>query len=143
MRAWGFGLLALTSCAGTGESLGARDRHGIAFNLANTGALALDCRLRFGHWVDRDLGRIDPGETVQFEVSQDGGDGALYVLREDGERRMMIETIQCGSGAKWLESFGQVDLAPARAGRPGAIAAGCAAPNDGGRVTCPPVRLEE
>jgi hypothetical protein len=96
----------------------------------------------FGHWVDRDLGRLAPGEKVEIPMLQQGTDGALFVLRDDGARRMMIETINCGRDDDWMASFGQVDLAPARRARPWAIAADCAAPDDLGRVQCPEIRLE-
>jgi len=41
-----------------------------------------------------------------------------------------------------MASYGQVDFAPARSARPARIEASCALPDDGGRVACPPVRLE-
>jgi hypothetical protein len=95
----------------------------------------------FGHWVEQDLGLIAPGGSVGLAISQAGKDGALYILRADGQRRMMIETILCGRDGDWMASYGQVDFAPARSGRPAAIEASCALPEAGGRVACPPVRL--
>jgi hypothetical protein len=105
-------------------------------SLANRGAAPLHCRLIFGHWVDRDLDIIAPGGVVDFAILQAKGDGALYILRADGQRRMMIETIQCGRDGDWMASFGQVDLAPARKGRPGRIETSCAEPANHGRVSC-------
>jgi hypothetical protein len=95
----------------------------------------------FGHWVDRDLGRLAPGEGVDIAITQQDSDGALFVLRDDGARRMMIETINCGRDGQWMETFGQVDLAPARAARAGRINAACTAPNNAGRVACPAIEL--
>lgn len=114
----------------------------VTLQLTNIGAEALQCRLMFGHWVDRDLGRVASGETVEIPVLQQVTDGALFVLRDDGARRMMIETINCGRDGDWMASFGQVDLAPARRARPAAIAADCAAPDGLGRVQCPAIRLD-
>jgi hypothetical protein len=96
----------------------------------------------FGHWVDRDLGRLAPGEGIDIAMMQQDSDGALFILRDDGQRRMMIETINCGREGYWMQTFGQVDLAPARSAHPAGIDAGCAVPADGGRVVCPTVRLE-
>jgi hypothetical protein len=112
----------------------------LRIGLAITGGQPLHCRLIFGHWVERDLGLIAPGASVDIDVSQ-AKDGALYIMRDDGQRRMMIETIFCGDDGQWMASYGQVDLAPARSRRPGQIEASCAAPAAGGRVDCPPVRL--
>jgi hypothetical protein len=134
-----FAILAGCAAIGAGEP---NQRHGIALALANQGRSDIDCRLRYGHWVDRDLGTIAPGAQIAFLVSQDDSDGALYVMRDDGQRRMMIETIQCGRSANWFDSFGQVDLGPARRTRPSAIMASCEAPSAGGRVQCGQIQLK-
>ena len=86
----------------------------VTLHLTNSGAETMSCHLMFGHWVDRDLGRLAPGEGVDIAITQQGSDGALFVLRDDGARRMMIETINCGRDGQWMGTFGQVDLAPAR-----------------------------
>ena len=127
-------LIVLASCTT------ASDRP-ITLHLTNTGSEPLQCRLMFGHWVDRDLGRLAPGEGTDIAMMQQTTDGALFILRGDGQRRMMIETINCGRAGDWMESFGQVDLAPARADRPGSIEANCAAPAGSGRVMCPVIGL--
>ena len=116
--------------------------HPVSLHLTNTGAEALQCRLMFGHWVDRDLGRLAPGGSVDIAMMQQDRDGALFILRDDGARRMMIETINCGRDGNWMETFGQVDLAPARMARPADIDAACAVPADPGRVVCPQIRLD-
>lgn len=113
----------------------------LTLHLTNSGAESLECRLMFGHWVDRDLGRLAPGDGLDIAISQQGSDGALFVLRDDGARRMMIETINCGRDGDWMGTFGQVDLAPARAARVDWINAACAAPNGAGRVACPAIEL--
>ena len=89
-----------------------------SLSLANTGAAPLHCRLMFGHWVEQDLGLIAPGGSIGLDISQAAKDGALYILRADGQRRMMIETIICGRDGDWMASYGQVDFAPARSARP-------------------------
>ncbi len=142
-------LLALMACttASTqaGQPTGAPGDagRGLGLSLVNSGGAPLHCRLMFGHWVDRDLGQIGPGGMVEIEISQASRDGALYIMRSDGERRMMIETILCGRDGDWMGSVGQVDLAPARSARPAHIAASCALPAPGGRVLCPPVQLQD
>jgi len=76
-------------------------------------------------------------------MTQAAADGALYILRSDGERKMMIETIQCAQSGNWMQSFGQVDFAPVRSRRVRAIEASCAAPAGEGRVACRLDRIEE
>jgi len=120
----------LSSCASD-----AQDRP-VTLSLANAGPEPLRCRLMFGHWVDRDLGALAPGASTGVAMTQAAGDGALYVMRADGERKMMIETIQCAQSGDWMASFGQVDFAPIRSRRVQAIEASCAVPADGGRVAC-------
>ena len=112
----------------------------VTMSLANAGVEPLRCRLMFGHWVDRDLGALAPGAATELAMTQAERDGALYVLRADGERKMMIETIQCAQSGDWMQNFGQVDFAPIRSRRAQAIEASCAAPVGGGRTIC---RLDE
>lgn len=120
----------LSSCASD-----AGDRP-VTLSLANAGAEPLRCRLMFGHWVDRDLGTLAPGAATELAMTQAASDGALYVLRADGERKMMIETIQCAPAGDWMQTFEQVDFAPIRSRRAQAIEASCAAPAGGGRTIC-------
>jgi hypothetical protein len=129
-------VLVLTSCA-----MNTSHDRPVTLHLTNTGAEPLQCRLMFGHWVDRDLGRLAAGQSVDIAMSQQGSDGALFVLRDDGARRMMIETINCGRDGDWMATFGQVDLAPARRARPVEITASCEAPGGPGRVVCPAIGL--
>lgn len=120
----------LSSC-----QLDSQDRP-VSFALVNAGSEPLRCRLMFGHWVDRDLGTLAPGAATALAMTQAASDGALYVMRADGERKMMIETIQCAQPGDWMQNFGQVDFAPIRSRRAQAIEASCAAPAGGGRTSC-------
>jgi hypothetical protein len=129
-------LFLSSACVNQPPTLPGDDGRPVHMSFANHGAEPLHCRLIFGHWVDRDLDIIAPGGAVDLEIFQANRDGALYVLRADGQRRMMIETIQCGRDGDWMASFGQVDLAPARRRRPGQITASCAKPTNHGRVSC-------
>jgi hypothetical protein len=108
----------------------------VSMMLTNAGNEPLRCRLMYGHWVDRDLGVLAPGTATELMITQAVSDGALYVMRADGERKMMIETIQCAPSRDWMETFGQVDFAPIRSRRAQAIEASCAAPAAGGRTVC-------
>jgi hypothetical protein len=126
----------LSSCAPD-----AQDRS-VTLALRNAGREPLNCRLMFGHWVDRDLGTLAPGAGTEIAMTQASQDGALYILRADGERRMMIETIRCAQSGDWMRNFGQVDLAPIRSRRAPAIEASCAAPAGEGRTTCRLDRIE-
>jgi hypothetical protein len=112
----------------------------VAVALHNDGAKALECRIMFGHWVARDLGMLAPGAVTRFRVQQQAKDGALYVMRDDGQRRMMIENIFCNAPDDLQATVGQVDLAPARVARAKEISAGCALPKSG-RVQCPPITV--
>ena len=114
----------------------------VTLALANAGTEPLRCRLMFGHWVDRDLGALAPGTSTVLSMTQAASDGALYVRRADGERQMMIETIQCAQPGDWMKNFGQVDFAPIRSRRARAIEASCAAPTGEGRVACRLDRIE-
>lgn len=125
--------LLLASCA---HDQGADQDQSVTLSLTNAGAQPLRCRVMFGHWVDRDLGALQPGAVTSLAITQAAADGALYVLRSDGARKMMIETIQCAQPGSWMETYGQVDLAPIRSRRVRAIEASCAAPAGEGRVTC-------
>ncbi|MFO1061636.1 MAG: hypothetical protein U1E53_32280 [Dongiaceae bacterium] len=111
----------------------------VTLTLANDGAVALQCRLMFGHWVDRDLGTLAPGGAVAVALSQQPADGALFVLRDDGRRRMMVETILCGRPGAAPAALGQVDLAPAAA--PGGRHRRRRGAAAGGDAACRPVRL--
>lgn len=124
------GAVLLASCAS-----GTQDQP-ITLTLQNAGIEPLRCRLMFGHWVDRDLGELAPGAATEIAMTQAAGDGALYILRSDGARRMMIETIQCAQSGNWMQNFGQVDFAPIRSRRVRSVEASCAAPAGGGRVAC-------
>jgi hypothetical protein len=114
----------------------------VTLALSNAGSEPLRCRLMFGHWVERDLGAIAPGAATEVDMTQAARDGALYVMRADGQRKMMIETIQCAQSGDWMRNFGQVDFAPIRSRRAQAIEASCAAPAGGGRTTCRLDRIE-
>jgi hypothetical protein len=114
----------------------------VTLSLANAGPEPLHCRLMFGHWVDRDLGTLAPGASTALAMTQAASDGALYVMRADGERKMMIETIQCAQSGDWMESFGQVDFAQIRSRRTQLNEASCVAPVGGGRTTCRLDRIE-
>jgi hypothetical protein len=120
----------LSSCASDTQ-----DRP-VTLSLTNAGTEPLRCRLMFGHWVDRDLGALVPGAATELAMTQAASDGALYVMRADGERKMMVETIQCAPSGDWMQTFGQVDFAPIRSRRAQAIEASCAAPAGGGRTIC-------
>jgi hypothetical protein len=114
----------------------------VAMTLTNKGTAPLHCRVMFGHWVDRDLGTLAPGAVVALEMQQSAKDGALYIMRADGQRQMMIETIQCARPGAWMETFGQVDFASVRSRTARAIDASCAAPTGEGRVACGLERVE-
>jgi hypothetical protein len=110
--------------------------------LSNSGPTPLRCRIMFGHWVNRDLGILTPGNDTGFDVRQSPKDGALYIMRSDGQRRMMIQNLYCAVGGGPQSTEEQVDLAPARASRPSAIVARCAMQPGGSRVECPPASLK-
>lgn len=115
----------------------------LTLSLTNTGAVPLRCLLRFGHWVDRDLGEIAPAGSVAVTMTQAATDGALYIMRADQQRKMMIETIQCALPDRWMETVGQLDFATVRTMRARAIQASCAAPAGKGRVACTTDRIEQ
>jgi hypothetical protein len=129
-------VLALAACAAAPDP-----DPTVAVHLRNDGARPLQCRLLFGHWVDRDLGVLAPGAETGFTIQQSPKDGALYIMRSDGARRMMIENLFCAEPGKVETTMGQLDLAPARSARMRRIDGRCAAATAGGRVDCSPVTL--
>ena len=113
----------------------------VAVNLRNDGARPMQCRIQFGHWTARDLGVLAPGASARFAIQQQPQDGALYIERGDGHRKMMIENIFCHAPDDQQATVGQVDLTPARAARMEEIDAACALPATG-HVRCGPVALK-
>jgi hypothetical protein len=129
------GALLLAGCAAT---LSADPE--VRIRIANAGTQPLQCRVMFGHWVDRDLGIVAANEA-SVTVQQQPKDGALYVLRDDGQRLMMVENIYCAEPDNWQATVGQVDLAVVRRERPNEVSVRCALPASGGRVTCSEPKL--
>jgi hypothetical protein len=136
MKAVALIALALAGCA---AASGADPTVTVA--LRNDGTRPMQCRIQFGHWVDRDLGVLAPGAVARFEVQQQPKDGALYVERADGQRKMMIENIFCHAPDNLQATVGQVNIAPARTARAQEIDAACALPETG-HVQCRPVELK-
>lgn len=125
--------LAVSGCAAPGADTGDRS---LVLRLVNGGPIPLRCRIFFGHWVDRDLGALAAGGTVDIDMKQSAKDGALYIPRDDGRRLMMVENIACGRQGVWMASFGQVDLAPIRTMRASRVTAACNGSDHSARVTC-------
>jgi hypothetical protein len=113
----------------------------VTIQITNARAEPLQCRMMFGHWVDRDLGTVALVGKIAVEVQQQPADGALYVMRDDGQRRMMVENIFCARPDHWQVSVGQVDLATVRAARPSEVWVSCFLPEDGGHVVCSKPKL--
>ena len=134
-----FAAILLAAC--TTPAAGPTPDPTVHVRLANSGTEPLTCQLIFGHWVERDLGPLAPGADTGFNIQQQPKDGALYIMRDDGQRRMMIENLVCGRAGDWQQSRGEVDLAPARVARPREIRARCALPATG-RADCAPLVLK-
>jgi hypothetical protein len=133
----GLAALLLAGCAGGAKE---PDDERVVIQIINIGAEPLQCRMMFGHWVDRDLGLAPSGYGysmgIVFSVRQQRQDGALYVMRDDGQRRMMLENVYCARPNDWQATVGQIDLAAVRTIRPATVEVHCALPASGGRVTC-------
>lgn len=136
---WIMVALCLVSCA-TGARTGADQP--VSITLTNAGSEALRCRLMFGHWVERDLGVVAAGASTRVDATQAAADGALYVLRADGARKMMIETLACGREGDWMASRGQVDLAPIRSVRARSATARCGLQSGARQAICRVERIE-
>jgi outer membrane lipoprotein SlyB len=133
-------LLAATLLAGCANADGQSSDPEVLIRITNTDAAPLQCQLKFGHWVDRDLGVVAANE-VSVTVRQQLADGALYVMRDDGQRRMMVENIFCAQKDNWQATVGQMDLAVVRRERPKEVSVSCALPAAGDRVTCAEPKL--
>jgi hypothetical protein len=130
--------LLVTGCAA--GSMHAADPE-VTIRISNPRAEPLQCRLIFGHWVERYLGLVT-GAGVAVTVQQQPEDGALYNMRPDGQRRMMVENIFCARPDDWQATVGQVDLSVVRTARPKEVSVRCALPESGGRVKCDPPELQ-
>jgi hypothetical protein len=112
----------------------------VLIGISNAQLEPLQCRVQFGHWVDRDLGTIEMGSNSPlgkvFVKVQRQKDGALYVMRDDGQRRMMVENIFCARKDHWQATVGQVNLDAVRQSRWNTALVSCAWPEVGGRVVC-------
>ena len=117
----------------------------VLIRISNARPGPLQCKMVFGHWVDRDLGiaEMAPGNggAIKVEVRQQPQDGALYIMRSDGQRRMMVENIFCAREGHWQVTVGQIDLAVVREKRPSEVWVSCGLPEDGGRVVCSKPKL--
>lgn len=135
-------VLLVVGCAG-GE-MNASDPE-VLIRISNAGAEPLQCRVMFGHWVDRDLGiaTIGGGTStgISVKVQQQPKDGALYIMRGDGARRMMVENIFCARPDDWQATVGQLDLAAMRTARPKEVWVSCTLPPSVGRVVCTEPKL--
>ena len=134
-------VLLLAGCAGAAS----KSDPEVLIRISNAGAEPLQCRMMFGHWVDRDLGAATRGggtaTGIAVKVLQQPADGALYVMRDDGERRMMLENILCARDGDWQATVGQIDLAVVRTARPKEVWVSCALPEAGGRAACAQPKL--
>lgn len=132
----------LAACAG--EARPTADPE-VLIRISNARAEPLHCRLIYGHWVERDLGLVAIGggtaTGIAVTVRQQPEDGALYVLRDDGQRRMMVENIFCAEENNWQATVGQIDLSVVRQARPREVWVSCALPEDGSRVACAAPKL--
>jgi hypothetical protein len=132
--AWVLGAMGQLSACVSHAPMPAQDST-VTIRLQNAGAGAMQCQVMFGHWVDRDLGILAPGDGVSIAVQQQRRDGALYIMRDDGQRRMMIQTIVCGRNGDWQATANQLDLEGIRTARPVEAVASCALPA-AGHVHC-------
>jgi len=124
-------LRALTVAAMLGSALQPLSAHAagpedqaITLSIENESREPLRCMILFAHFVVTDVGPILPSADLSITMFRQDGDGALWIPRADG-RRMMIETIDCGSPSRWAETRGQISLLPARAGRDARYSAHC------------------
>jgi len=131
------GLACILLTIGCTEPAPAPADRKVRISIGNSGSEPLHCRMMFGHWVERDLGVLEKGGSgINVDVLQQKTDGALFIMRADGQRRMMIENIFCARKGDWQASVGQIDLAAVRVERPVIVWLNCRLPEDGGRVVC-------
>lgn len=139
-------VLLLAACQILASCVAARQDAGdtpLTIALANTGSASLRCQLIYGHWVERGLGEIAPGEAVRIDLMRAVEDGGVYTMRPDGKKKMMVENVICGRVDNWQPTLGQLDFTRLRQQPVLAARAHCAAPADGGRVACAVDQISE
>jgi hypothetical protein len=133
-RRWGaFGVLALGLVAMLAGRAGAA-APAVSLEIRNSGAVPMRCLFQLGHWVTRAVPVLPAGGRVAVVMRRQPEDGALYFLRDDGRRRMMVEMLLCGEDAHWWESRTDISLTPLRDGSTSRLEAGCR--SAGPRVVC-------
>ena len=110
-------LAILPGCATQSPQAAGRGDVEVTLRLANAGDEPLRCAILFGHWVEQDLGRVPPGDTLDVVLRRQSPDGGLFVPRGADGRPMMVENLICGPLAGWWEGRADVTLLPLRAGR--------------------------
>jgi hypothetical protein len=89
----------------------------VTHRILNRGTGPIHCMINFGHWVTRDLGVIEKNGSKTVAFHRQPSDGALYILRDDGQRLMMIENIFCSAPDDSATSRGQVPLLAIQSGQ--------------------------
>ena len=86
------------------ESRRARGTHGldaVPFSARNAGPQPVACVAALAHWYSIDLGRADPGRSLETTLWYDAKGGELFVLNDVGDR-MPVQALTCGPvGAAW------------------------------------------
>src|SRR5262249_26333605 len=88
----------------------------VTLELRNDAGAPIRCILMLGHWVTQGLPMLAPGRSTALSMNRQPEDGALYILRADGRRRMMVETLLCGEDSRWWETRAEISLMPLRQG---------------------------
>ncbi len=105
LLAFGLAALACTPLAAGEEGRAAlRGTQGLAavpFAARNDAAEPIDCVAALAHWYSLDLGRADPGHTLEGMLWFDASNGELLALNREQDR-MPVQALTCGLvGAAW------------------------------------------
>ncbi|WP_066706600.1 hypothetical protein [Celeribacter ethanolicus] len=77
----------------------------VAFEIANTGEIALSCSVKLAHWYSLELGQAAHGVSLSAMLWSNPETGEVFMLNPIGDQ-MPVERLWCGvSGRSWDTRF--------------------------------------
>jgi len=106
----------------------------VRLSVSNGTAGAIACIAALAHWHSGDLGRAEPGASLDVTLWHDPGTGATSLANATGDWRP-IEAIWCGAAGDLTSTRMRIALPHAAGAAPERLARTCTA-GPGGRFAC-------